>query len=122
MPILEESGLNRETDVLTTISMIAALLMLAAVVVTKILTVELLATHHRRYARLQDVLNSTRSDLRAEMTKHAGVEREWRKLEHKRHRINVRAAHAIEQIGLYEFDDSCRSAHFDLLTSHLVER
>lgn len=102
--------------------MIAALVMLAAVVVTKILTVELLAAHHRRYARLQDLLNATRGDLRAEMTRHAGVERERRTFEHKRHRLNVRTAHATERIGLYEFDDSCRSAHFDLLTSHLVER
>jgi hypothetical protein len=60
--------------------------------------------------------------FRAEMTKHAAVEREWRGFEHKRHRINVRTAHATEQIGLYEFDNSCRVAHFDLLTSHVIER
>jgi len=107
---------------LTTISMIAALVALAAVVVVKILTVELLAAHHRRFARLQDQLDAVRCDLRAELNRHGRVEHEWRGLEHKRHRVNVRTAHASEEIGLYEFDDSCRTAHFDLLTSHVVER
>ena len=96
--------------------------MLAAVVVGKIVTVELLAAHHRRYARLQDQLDAVHADLRAEVTKHAAVERNWRALEHKRHRVNVRIAHGDEQVGLFEFDESCRSAHFDLLTSHQVER
>jgi glucose 1-dehydrogenase len=111
--------------VLTTISMVAALVALAAVVVVvvvvKILTVEFLASHHRRYARLQEQLDTVRFELRGELTKHAAVEREWRSLGHKRHRANVRIAHRREEIGLYEFDDSCRSAHFDLLTSHVVE-
>lgn len=107
---------------MTTISMIIALVMLAAVVVTKILTVDLLASHHRRYDRLQDLLDAARSGLRAEMTKHAAVQREWRSFEHKRHRVKVRTAHATEQIGLHEFDNSCRAAHFDLLTSHVIER
>jgi hypothetical protein len=108
--------------VLTTISMIAALVALAVVVVVKILTVEFLAAHHRRCAHWQEQLDTLRSELRRELTKHAAVEREWRSLEHKRHRSNVRIAHRREEIGLHEFDDSCRSAHFDLLTSHLVER
>ncbi len=107
---------------LTTISMIAALIMLAGVVVAKILTMELLAAHHRRFARLQEQLDGLRSELRVEVRKHAVVEREWRTWEHKRHRINIRTAHAREQIGLFEFDDSCRAAHFDLLTSHVVDR
>lgn len=107
---------------LTTISMIAALIMLAGVVVAKILTMELLAAHHRRFARLQEQLEVLRSDLRVETRKHATAERERRTWEHKRHRINIKSAHALEQIGLFEFDDSCRAAHFDLLTSHVVDR
>jgi len=116
------SALKGDASVLTTISMITALIMLAAVIVAKILTVELLAAHHRRYARLQDLLDAARNNLRAAATKHAAVEREWRTLEHRRHRLNVRTAHATEHIGVHEFDRSCRAAHFDLLTSHLVER
>ncbi len=107
---------------LTTISMITALIMLAGVVVAKILTMELLAGHHRRFARLQEQLDGLRSELRAEARKHAAIEREWRTWENKRHRINVRSAHAREQIGLFEHDSACREAHFDLLTSHVVER
>ena len=50
-----------------TLSRIAALVMLAAAVVVKTLTVELLASYNRRYTRLQDQLDAVRSDLRAEM-------------------------------------------------------
>ena len=59
-----------------TLSRIAALVMLAAAVVVKTLTVELLATYNRRYPRLQDQLDAVRSDLRAEMKKQAAVERQ----------------------------------------------
>jgi chromosome segregation ATPase len=105
-----------------TLSMIAALVMLAAAVVVKILTVELLATHHRRCAHLQDQLDAARSDLRAEVTKRAAVERHWRSAEHRRHRLRVRIDQRHGEIDVLEFDQSARAAHFDLLTSHLVER
>ena len=105
-----------------TVSMIAALVMLAAAVVVKILTVELLASYNRRYTRLQDQLGAVRSDLRAEMKKQAAVERQWKSVENRRHRLHVRIDHRHEEVDVFEFDDSCRAAHFDLLTSHLVER
>jgi hypothetical protein len=107
---------------MTTLTMILALVALAGVVVAKIVTMELLAAHHRRYARLQESLDEARSNLRAELTKHARVEREWRSVEHKRHRLNVRLARAREELDLFEFDSSCRAAHFDLLTMHRVDR
>jgi hypothetical protein len=104
------------------LSMIAAVVMLAAAVVVKIVTVELLASHHRRYARLQGQLDAARSDLRAQMTKHAAVERHWKSAEHRRHRLHVLIDQRQGEIDLFEFDQFSRAAHFDLLTSHLVER
>lgn len=107
---------------LTTISMYAALVMLAAVVVAKLVTMEMLAAHNRRYSRLQEQLEGARHELRVARRRHAGAELEWKAVEHRRHRVNTRMAHAHEEIGLYEYDDSCRQAHFELLTMNLVER
>ena len=105
-----------------TLSRIAALVMLAAAVVVKTLTVELLASYNRRYTRLQDQLDAVRSDLRAEMKNQAAVERQWKSVENRRHRLHVRIDHRYEEVDVFEFDDSCHAVHFDLLTSHLVER
>ena len=106
----------------TTILMIAAFVALAGVVVGKLVTMELLAVQRRRSARFQGRLVQLESELRAARRHQAAVERERRSLERRRHRLNVKLAHAHEQIGLHEFDESCRQAHFDLLTMHVVER
>lgn len=102
--------------------MIVALVMLAGVVVAKIVTLELMAAHRRRLTRLHELLHVAQSDVRRATQAKTRLEYERKRVERKQHGIRVRIAHAKEQIGLYEFDESCRHAHFDLLTSHKVDR
>lgn len=106
----------------TTLCMIAALVMLAAVVVAKSVTMELLRAQRRRFERLQEHLERSQSELRRASGYRSMAERGRQSAERRRHRINVRIAHAHEEIGLHEYTEASRQAHFGLLTTHVVER
>lgn len=99
-----------------------ALTMLAAVVVAKIVTMEMLRSHQRRLATVNERREEVMADLRAATRVRKRHEYRRRSVERKHHRAAVRINRAKEQLELMDFERSCRDAHFGLLSSHLVER
>ncbi|MBT3346643.1 MAG: hypothetical protein HN712_30555 [Gemmatimonadetes bacterium] len=99
-----------------------ALVMLAAVVVAKIVTMEMLRSHQRRLAYVHERREVVMADLRSVTRVRIRHDHRRRTLERKQHRTAVRINHAREKLELFDLEKDSRSAHFGLLTSHVVER
>ena len=99
-----------------------ALAMLAAVVVAKIVTMEMLRSHQRRLASVYELRDVALANLRAVTRVRKRHEFQRKNSERLKHKANLRIGRFKEELELMDFEHSSRQAHFDVLTSHVVER